>query len=199
MLILVRAGCPSRSRSRWTLLGHFLDTSGQPVIRGDSPKLSSTGPLWGEFSDRGAGYGMWSTEKSRPRGPVLAVVGPLGGPSVGGARPPRRRHGGCWRARTPWCSGSSSPAIWRQQFQSAGSRSSQSWCSISSTSATGRGSAEGLSRGVHEVRARPLKQDTVSCIYTLGLRWSPHPPLRGLYRVWGDRRSEVQISPARQQ
>ena len=27
---------------------------------------------------------MWSTEKRRPRGPVLAVVGPLGGPSVGG-------------------------------------------------------------------------------------------------------------------
>ena len=43
-------------------------------------------------------------------------------------------------------------AVWRPRSRSAGSRSSRSWCSISSTSATGRESAGGSSRGVHEVR-----------------------------------------------
>jgi len=41
----------------------------------------------------------------------------------------------------------------RPPSRSAGSKSSRSWCSISSTSATGRGSAGVLSRAMHKVRA----------------------------------------------
>ena len=65
---------------------------GQFVVAGSRSRASAggilsastTGPLWGDFLGRGAGCGIWSTEKRRPRGPVLAVVGPLGCPPGGG-------------------------------------------------------------------------------------------------------------------